>query len=669
MNKSAVASLGAALMLSACAAIPQVAPPPPVVAVVKDKESYPPRPLTLLYTTFQDHAVLQRDKPLPIWGKAIPGASVKVSFAGQSASATADEKGRWQVTLSAVGAGGPYELTATSSNGESQTVKDIMVGDVFLCSGQSNMELPLRLATNYDSELRAAQNSKLRLFHVQRYSSAAPREVFGADASWAVTTPETAKEFSATCYYFGANVQPVAGVAVGLIEDAWGGSAIQAWISNEKLQSLGGYDQQIEIAKIYATDPAAAKTRWQALAHSWFAAHEPNLSVYSAADFDDKNWASHEVIGTWRIWDVPELKTFNGITWLRKTITLTAAQAEGASTLTLQTIDSEDLTFINGIEVGAGQGYDYNRVYTVPKGVLHEGKNVIAMAIQAGAGVLWPGDKMILKAADGTAVPLSGPWRWKTSVKAGGEPWIPWNNQFGVSTLYNGMIVPLGPTAIRGIVWYQGETDAGHPKQYDGLLRTLIANWRERFGSDTPFYVVQLPSYGPALAKPAHSDWAGLRESQRRVTDTTANTGLAVAIDLGAPDNIHPQQKQEVGRRLSLLARKYIYGQDIVAQSPEPVSAERKGKNITLTFEHTGKGLEVREWGRAIGFMLCEGDSKCTYAEGTVQGNTVMLGIQKQLKANTVRYCWANSPLCNLVNSDGLPASPFEIPIGQTKKH
>jgi len=672
MNKSGLAALAAALSLTACTTTPPVAPPPPVVAVVKDKELFPPRPLTLLYTTFQDHAVLQREKPLPIWGKTTPSATVEITFAGQSASATADTNGHWQVTLPAMKAGGPYTLSAKSSSGETQILNDIMVGDVYLCSGQSNMEMPLRLATNYDSELRAAFKPKLRLFRVQRFSSPAPHETFGADASWAVTTPDTAKEFSATCYYFGANLQPAAGVSVGLIEDAWGGSAIQAWVSNDKIASLGAYSEMLNLVKAYAVAPKEADLKYRNIVHHWFDANDPTMKAKPAwfePTLDDTAWDDAILPGGWRPW--PKLAKFEGIVWWRKTIELTAAEAEGQAALTLGQVSNFDLTFVNGTEVGAGEAYDVVRNYTVPAGILHEGKNVIAVGIEMGGSFLDPAEKFGLKLANGAVKPLTGPWKWKTSVSAAHLPQLPhqpWLNQFGLSTLYNGMIEPLGATQIRGIVWYQGETDAGQPKEYGRLLPALIQDWRTKFGADTPFYVVQLPGFGPATSKPGHSDWAALRDVQRKVVEATPNTGIAVTTDLGAPDNIHPQQKQEVGRRLSLLARKFIYGENITAQSPTPLSATRHAKAVTVIFDNIGKGLEVREWERAVGFTLCEEADQCSFVDGYVSGNTVKLDASKHPKATSVRFCWADSPMCNLVNSDGLPATPFEIPITAEKK-
>jgi sialate O-acetylesterase len=662
MDKPVVALVAAAFTLSACSSLPLMKPPPPVVAVVKGEQKNAPRPLTLLYTTFQDHAVLQRNKPIPVWGRTAPGAEVEVSFADQTATATADAAGQWKSELKPMTAGGPYVLAAKSSNGDSQMVKDVMIGDVYLCSGQSNMELPLRLATNYDSEMRGATNSMIRLFHVQRFTSPAPRATFGADASWAVTTPDNVKDFSATCYYFGRELQPAAGVALGLIEDAWGGSAIQAWISNEKLASLGGYGETLDIVKTYAATPKAGDLKYRALVHSWFAANDPALKAgWADPAFDDTGWDALVATGGYRPW--PKLATFNGVVWLRKTIELTEDEAAGAATLNLGQVSDIDLTFVNGVEVGAGEGYDVARAYAVPAGTLHAGKNVIVVAVKMGGAFLDPADKMNLKLASGTAKPLAGPWKFKTSAN---EPLPaiahqPWLNQFGVSTLYNGMILPLGPTAIRGIVWYQGETDAGQPAEYRRLLKALIEDWRGRFGADTPFFAVQLPGFGAPRLAPGQSNWAELRESQRITTAAMPDAGLAVTTDLGVSDNIHPQMKQEVGRRLALLAKKMVYALPIEGMSPSPASATRQGKTVTVRFDHVGAGLTAREWDKAIGFSVCSEDRSCQWTDGIVAKDTVTLAAPA--KAKFVRFCWSDSPLCNLYSAEGLPAVPFELPI------
>ena len=675
MGKSAWVALAAAMVLASCRAFaqPVAAPPAAVAAPVKASEAlFPPKPLTLLTTTFQDHAVLQRDKPIPVWGLTSPSAEVGVAFAGTSAHATADASGNWHTELPPMSAGGPFELTATSSTGQTQTVKDVMVGDVYLCSGQSNMEMPLRLATNYDSEIQSAKNTNIRLFHVQRFTSPAPQQTFGADASWAVTSPDTVKEFSAVCYYFGREVQPAAGVAIGLIEDAWGGSAIQAWITEEKLRALGGYEESLDILDTYASDPKAAEVKWRAMAHAWWMSHDPALAAsprWSDPSYDDSGWNQAVPVGRFGAWKVPALKAFDGIVWVRKSFDVTAAQVAGAATISLGAISRTDTTWVNGVEVGAFDGYDVKRVYEIPAGTLHEGKNLVAIGVLAGDGLLSPAEELTVRFADGSIVALTGPWRYKLSApfsQTGRTPHVPWLNQNGVSVLYNGMIAPLGGTQIRGVLWYQGEADAWQSKEYERLLPALIADWRTKFGADTPFFIAQLTSFGPAGTKPQRSDWEALRDVQRRVVEKTPNTGLAVTIDLGARDNIHPAAKQEVGRRLALLAERSVYGLNIVDRGPTPLAAMREGKAVLVKFDNVAAGLSAYEWDRAIGFSLCDAAGNCSFVDGTIQRDRIK--IDAAAKTATVRYCWADSPLCNLYNSEGLPAGTFEIPITTGKK-
>lgn len=248
-------------------------------------------------------------------------------------------------------------------------------------------------------------------------------------------------------------------------------------------------------------------------------------------------------------------------------------------------------------------------------------------------------------------------------------PHQPWISEFGLSTLYNGMIAPLQGTQIRGVVWYQGEADAGQPAEYRRLLKALIENWRGKFGADTPFYIVQLPGFGSPVTKPSQSSWAELRESQRFVADTTPHTGLAVTTDLGVPDNIHPQMKQEVGRRLALIARQHTYGQDVESHSPAPASVVRHGKSVIITFDHVGAGLQAHEWDKAVGFQLCTAPNVCRYAAGALAGrNTVKLDLSRDPKAAMVRFCWSDNTWCNLYSVEGLPAEPFEMAIHHAVK-
>ena len=335
--------------------------------------------------------------------------------------------------------------------------------------------------------------------------------------------------------------------------------------------------------------------------------------------------------------------------------------------LSLGAIDQSDITWVDGVEVGALEGYDVPRVYTVPAGVLHAGRNIIALGILGGAGPLVPGSQMTLKLADGTTVPLSGPWRYQTSApmaRTGHLPNVPWLNQFGLTVLHNGMIAPLGATRIRGILWYQGEANADQAPQYAKLLPALIADWRQQFGQSTPVLIVQLPGFGAYQTQPQPSDWAQLREAERRVVAATAHAGLAVTIDVGSTRFLHPTDKQDVGERLALLARSLIYRQTVIGFSPSPVAAWHSNGQVDVRFDTHGGGLETVEFNRPIGFQLCDRAQRCAFVDARQRGTDVVLDASSIPDAATVRYCWSDTPICNLYDRESLPAVPFELPIG-----
>ncbi|HEX4266917.1 MAG TPA: sialate O-acetylesterase [Steroidobacteraceae bacterium] len=638
-----------------------------------------PAAAALLYSTFQDHAVLQREVPIPVWGTTTAGATITVTLAKNTgavssttarATAQAGPDGRWQATLPALPAGGPYTLSAASSSGARDKAGDILIGDVFLCSGQSNMEYPTRLASDYDQDVDNANNGLIRLFHVDRFRSVVPRTTFGAGARWEVTSPLSVREFAAVCYFFGRDLQPAVAVPIGLIESAWGGSVIQAWISEPRLRRLGGYDRYLDLLPVYARSPAEAARDWDRITAGWWRAHDPASAArppWYAPAYDDSSWHSIVPSGTWRAWNKPDLLTFNGLVWLRKDVVLDARQAGQAAVLSLGPIDQSDIAWVDGLEVGALEGYDVPRTYDVPAGVLRAGHNTIAVGVLGGAGPLVPGSQMTLKLADGTVVRLSGKWRYKTSIPMTGRiPSVPWLNQFGLTVLHNGMIAPLGATRIRGILWYQGESNADTPREYARLLPALIADWRQQFGQSTPVLLVQLPGFGPYRTQPQPSSWARLREVERRVAAATPHAGLAVTIDVGSPRFLHPTDKQDVGQRLALLARSLIYGESVVGVSPSPVGAWRSGAKVQVRFDAHGGGLVTEESNRPIGFQLCDRDGHCAFVDAEQRGTDIVLDASSTPAAVTVRYCWSDTPMCNLYDQEGLPAVPFELPIGRT---
>jgi sialate O-acetylesterase len=624
------------------------------------------KPPPLVNSTIQDHAVLQRGKPVPIWGKARAGEDVSVTLAGEQASATADGDGNWHLTLEPLEAGGPYQMTVTAGSVRVQTINDVMIGDVYLCSGQSNMEWPLVMAMHGAADAAAADNPMIRLLTVHRDASATPRTELAADDRWSVADPETVKDFSAVCYSFGHDLQPKAGVAIGLIDSVWGGSPIQPWMSRGALHTIGGFDQQLDLLSLYTTSPQAAESKWRGLTDAWWRAHDPAMTAqpaWSDPAYDDSAWSSAVPTGSWKDWGAPALKGFDGIIWFRKAVTLNKAQTYGPAELSLGPIDQADKTFVNGVEVGGSEGWNNQRTYSVPEGILHEGENVIAVAAFGGDGMSGPRS---LAFANGTAIKLDTPWRYRVSApvdQTGVIPHTPWLNELGLTMLYNGMIAPLGRTPLSGILWYQGESNTGEAAGYGRLLSGLVADWRGQFGADVPFFIVQLPGYGPPDTAPRPSSWAQLREAQRQVTLATPNTALAVTIDLGDRANLHPVDKQEVGRRLALLADRMIYHHDVVDSGPVAVSAVHTANTVAVRFTSLAQGFAIYEAANPLGFQICDGANGCRYANATTGRDEIDLDASTMPDVTSVRFCWADSPICNVYNSAGLPAVPFEMTV------
>jgi sialate O-acetylesterase len=645
-----------------------------LAAVAAPAAAAPPSGATLLAQVFQDHAVLQRDKPVPVWGSAPPGSAVTVTLAGRSAQATADAAGRWQASLPAMAAGGPYQLLARSSAGQTQSADDILVGDVWLCSGQSNMEFPVRRGLNSDSEISGSANPQIRLLKVPRESRETPQARTEGPLVWRAAGPGAVDGFSAACFFMGRELQKVERVPMGLIDDTWGGTPIQAWLSTAGLGAVGGYDESLRLMALHDRSPAEAEKAWGVALEQWIAAHDPDAGASQAwrkPGFDDSSWAKIEPAGDWEDWGVPALGNFDGIVWMRGRVMLTAAQAKAGATLKLGPVDDIDSTWINGVLVGASQGWDTPRSYAVPPGVLKAGENVVAIRIvdTGGGGGAWgPVEAKQLSFADGSKVEVDHIWRYRISTPTtrlgSGLPQVSWLPAGGLTVLYNGMIAPLAGYRVKGVAWYQGEANVAEADRYERLLAGLFADWRRDFGADLPFLVVQLAGYGPASAAPQDSAWAALREAQRRAVAADQHAALALAVDIGDRWDIHPANKQELGRRLALAARRTAYGETtLLASGPRPLGAERAGDAIVIRFDDIGEGLKAYSASRPIGFELCSRDGACRYADAVIDGGTVRVDARALPDAAKVRFCWADSPVCNLYNSADLPAQPFELEV------
>jgi sialate O-acetylesterase len=619
---------------------------------------------------FQDHAVLQRDRPLPIWGEAPPAEQITVSINEQTVSAQADATGHWRSMLHAMPAGGPYSLSVRSQSGASQTISDLLVGDVWLCSGQSNMEFPVSSSLNAAGEISGSANKSIRVLTVAHAVNPTPLRDFASPVEWLAAEPASIRDFSAVCYYFARELQKSIPVPMGLIHSSWGGSNIETWLSETGLAALGGFDRRLALLHLYAHDPEAAN---QSLAHiweSWWRAHARARSEPWKTQADGSlDWRNvPEPMRDWKTWGVPELANHDGMVWFRRTIFLTREQAAKAADLSLGAIDEVDETWVNERAIGNSFGWGTERTYRVPAGVLHAGKNTIVVNVLStwdAGGMYGPPDHMALRFADGSSVGLGGEWRYQfVPASMGYPPRAPWQSIGGLTSMYNAMIAPIAPFGLRGVVWYQGESNTDDADRYRALLAGLISDWRGKFSAELPFLIVELPNFGATPVAPTASGWASLRESQRRAVADDSHAALAVTIDVGESHELHPPNKQEVGRRLARAARHLVYASPISASGPVPLRAQRENQGIAVTFTDIEGALVAYSANRPIGFELCGVEqSSCRFVDSVIQSNRVLLDPADMAAPTRVRFCWGDAPICNLYDRSGLPAGPFEIAI------
>jgi sialate O-acetylesterase len=622
---------------------------------------------------FQDHAVLERDRPIVVWGRARPGDSVTVALGPVTARAQADASGTWRVVLPAMGAGGPLVLSAQDSSGDQQLARDVVVGDVFLCSGQSNMQLPVRAVADSASELRNSPASTIRMLQVAHAISPTPRTSLAPPVSWQNASGETVASWSAACFFFARELQRTVRVPIGLIQSSWDGSNIRPWMSAQALKGSGGYDSPLELLKLYADDADAGQSRFARQWEEWWrsktherAGEEPWSAARTVSN--DKWHPAPAGLGDWRGWGAPELESFTGLLWYRTHINLTAAQVQATKTLALGPINQVDETWINGRAVGNTFGYESEREYRLSPGLLHAGDNLLVVNVlttYGAGGLLGAPGKPALQLASGASIALPGPWEYRMVPAAVGyPPRTPWESVGGLTTIYNAMIAPLGEYGLRGVLWYQGESNTGEPRSYQALLSALMADWRRQFGAALPFLIVQLPNYGSPPVAPQESGWAQVREAQREAVAQDPHAALAVTIDIGDPHNLHPTNKQEVGRRLARAARHVVYGEAITPSGPVAVSARHADTEIVVEFADVEGTLVAYSHDTPIGFELCAATAdSCRYAAARIEGAQVVMPVPAGLMPSRVRYCWGDSPVCTLFDRSGLPAGPFELTI------
>lgn len=609
---------------------------------------------------FGGDMVLQRDAVVPVWGTAAPAAAVTVAIAGHSVTATADAAGSWRAELPPMKAGGPLVLTVTG-DGSSLSFGNVLVGDVWVCSGQSNMEWTVVDSMQGAEEVAAANDPGIRHFKVPKSWAASPSDTL-AGGAWEAADPEHAGGFTAVGYFFARELRRHHDVPIGLLNTSWGGSRIEPWMSAEAL----GVDAAT-MASLLDAEAAQEQTTLATLRAkvgelpSSDGNDVDGRPAWAAPGLDDSGWLE---LAAATLWEEQGWDGLDGIAWYRASFELTADEAKTGIRLGLGTIDDSDTTWVNGTHVGRTEwAWNRARVYDVPAGALRPGPNVIAIRVEdgGGGGGLYGGADTRFVEAGSIRRPLPERWRFRIS-------WVNVSSEYRKNqvrtVLYNRMIHPLLDFPVAGFLWYQGESNAGGDDAfaYRTLFATMIRQWRADWGrGDLPFLWVQLANFMAPVEEPGDSDWAMLRESQSAVL-ALPRTGQAVAIDIGDAADIHPRNKQEVGRRLALAARRVAYGEELVFSGPTYRSHELRDGRVVIAFDHVAGGLAARDRsdGKILEFAIAGADRHFLRAEAVIEGDRVVVWHEKVPQPAAVRYAWADNPAdANLVNAGGLPASPF----------
>lgn len=613
-----------------------------------------------LAAVFGEHMVLQRDQPLELWGRGRPGVEVGVALAGLRGQARVGADGRWRARLpGTLPAGGPHELRV-DSGGASVALRDVWLGDVWLLGGQSNMAWPLDQSMGGPEEAARAELPWLRHLRVPNRASLQPQDEI-VPAPWVAAKPGASGEFSAVGWFFARRLHEapgMAGVPIGLLNVAWSGSHLETWVRRDAALA----DPALAaVARAQATDDAAWAARKRESLTATVRRFQPALpwpasGGFEAPDLDDTAWPTLQAPGLWEGQGLPDV---DGIVWHRKAFTLTAAQAAGPALLHLAKIDDCDDTYVNGQRVGGICHYDTPRRYELPAGVLKEGRNVIAVRVNdTGGGGGFHGDAALMRLDTAAgSVSLAGTWRVRVT-----EPLMPAHPSAndGISLAHNGLVHPLQGLRVRGMLWYQGESNTGRAVAYAGQFQRLITDWRAQFGDPKlPFLFVQLSAFHPLAHNSwEKSGWAELRDAQRQAL-VLPQTAMAVTIDVGDPVDIHPRDKRTVGERLARQALHLLDARQPAAHGPVFRSARRAGLAMELTFETSG--LSARPAGAVLeGFAIAGADRRFRPAQARIEGGRVIVWHPEVPEPAAVRYAWLDNPSpSNLVDGEGLPASPF----------
>ncbi|WP_121356238.1 sialate O-acetylesterase [Flavisolibacter nicotianae] len=609
----------------------------------------------------RDSMVLQRDTKVKVWGWAAPGEKVQVTFNKKTYKTTTAADGKWSLFIQPTKAGGPYTLNIDGSN--HITLKDVLAGDVWVCAGQSNMVHQMSLhSVRYADEIAKANYPQIRQFWVPNITALQGPQEDLPSGSWKAANPKDVLDFSAVAYFFAKSLYEKYGVPIGIINASWGGVPIEAMMSEASLKEfpniLSTVEKNKDTAYVNGTNrktalaarPPRGEDKGMTSAKPW---HDPT--------YEPKGWRPINIPG---YWEDQGIKDLDGVVWYRREIDVPASMTNTQAKVFLGRIVDADALYINGKQVG-NTGYMYpQRRYTVPAGLLKPGKNLFVVRVtnNGGKGGFVP-DKPYQLFAGNDTVDLKGEWHYKVgqvfTPQRSFVPGIALQNQ--PASLYNAMVAPLTSYTVKGFNWYQGESNAGRPEEYARLQPAMIQDWLQKWNAPTaPFFFVQLPGFMEMSYLPTESSWAAFREAQTKSL-SLPNTGMAVAIDLGEWNDIHPDRKKEVGERLALQAMKVAYGEKaLVAGGPLYQSAQKDGARIILSFTNVGSGLITNDGEELSEFAIAGADKKFVWAKAKIEGDKIIVWNDEVQNPVHVRYAWADNPVNpNLYNKEGLPASPF----------
>ncbi len=607
--------------------------------------------------------VLPHGRSLTLSGYAAPDTALTLEVNGAQNSLRSDAAGKWQTDIAPLPAGGPYQIRLRSSSGEEAVLDHVLAGNVWLCSGQSNMAYPVAASIDQPDAYNQGHPA-IRLFTVPLLAELNSLEEFTEAPGWQLATNESVKNFSAVCYFTGRQMIEQEGIPLGLINTSWGGSAIEAWISEAGLGGIADYDRKVNQLKQYRRDRRGAEIAFAEDWIQWWQNNSNQGAVWKQGVLDKSADWREAPLRDWKTYPDERLQNHHGMLWFSVSFELTAEQQAQKTTFVLGKIDEVDSTWINGKFINNSFGYGTKREYPLEPGILQKGVNQITVNVLntwGAGGMTGPADEVGLRFENGEFLSLGAGWRYRFIPRETGQPpRSPWESVFGITGMFNGMISPLKPLQPTGALWYQGESNAEASPAYRSLLTAMIGDWRRHFGRQFPFIIIQLPNYGAAATAPVESGWATIRNAQQRVAIEDPEAGLVVIQDVGDDADIHPKQKWIVGMRAARVAQA-LQGSGV---ADGVIPAVKKDGPNTLAMEFFPP-LQISEKEKAVvGFSLCAASSGgCRLARAYQTGSRIKISLDGMPDAAKVRYCWSDGGQCELKALNGLPISSFELSL------